>query len=98
MDETACGGRTQHRAFEGGTQVGAQPVEGRCRRCVQYHSECRGDELPKAPESFLAQFSAQPAARLGLDSGPTSATPPPHSVGKCLKSLFQDRLIYLTLY
>ena len=56
------------------------------------HDERCGNELPEAPGSFLAQFPAPFIAHLGPNSGPTSATPPPYSVGKCLKALFQDRL------
>ena len=63
-------------------------LEGRCRRCDQCHPECRGDELPEAPGSFLAQFSALPAARMGLDSGPTRATPPSNAVCGWLKATF----------
>src|ERR1039458_7716514 len=40
-----------------------------------------------------SHFSALPGAHLGLDSGPTRATPPPNAVCRCLKSTFQDRLI-----
>ena len=90
MDEAARGGRTQHRSSEGRTPVGAQPAEGRCRRRVQCHVERRGNELPEAAGSFLAQFSALPAARMGLDSATSAFT-----VCKCLKALkvlFQDRL------
>jgi hypothetical protein len=51
----------------------------------------------KTPGSFLTHFSARPDAHQGLDSGPTRATPPPNAVCKCLKSTFQDRLLYRKL-
>src|ERR1039457_451504 len=57
MDETSCRGRTKHRTSEERTPVGTQSAEGYCRKCDQRDPGSRRDELPEAPESFLAHFS-----------------------------------------
>src|ERR1035441_5998068 len=43
--------------------------------------------------SFLAHFSAQPYAHLGIDSAPAMACSSTDSVRERLKRIFQDRLI-----
>jgi len=42
----------RRRAMSDRTPVGAQPLEGCCRRCAQCHPERRGDGLPQAPGSL----------------------------------------------
>jgi len=88
MDETPCRGRTKHRTSEKRTPVGAQPVEGRCRRCDQRHPGRRSHELPEAPQSFLAHFSALPDAHLGRDSGSASDGHTSYFTCMCLKATF----------
>jgi hypothetical protein len=52
----------------------------------------RDDELPEAPGSFLAHFSALPDAHLGIDSGPATVEHSANAFRTSRNRLFQDRL------
>lgn len=77
------GGSPKHRTLEERTPAGAQPLEGRCRRCDPCHQESRDNELPEAPQSFLAHFSAPLVALLELDIASARAAHLPYAVCKC---------------
>src|SRR5579863_7810276 len=93
MDETPrrCG--AQHRTSEERTPVRAESAEGHLRQCDQRHAGRRSHELPQAPRSFLALFSAKPAGHLEPISAHPGAYRSLDLIAANLKSLFQDRLI-----
>src|ERR1035438_2337563 len=88
MDETSCRGRTKHRTSEERTPVGTQSAEGYCRKCDQRDPGRRRDELPEAPQSFLAHFSVLPDERMERDAHPARPASPQYSIPMCLRITF----------
>src|ERR1035438_3382196 len=88
MDETSCRGRTQHRTSEKRTPFGTQSAEGHCGKCDQRDPGSRRDELPQAPQSFLAHFSALPDARMERAAHLARPPGPQYSPSICLRITF----------
>src|ERR1017187_7605569 len=95
MDETSCRGRTKHRTSEERTPVGTQSAEGYCRKCDQRDPGRRRDELPEAPQSFLAHFSVLPDERMERDAHPARPASPQYSIPMCLRITFSGSTKYL---
>src|ERR1022692_2318774 len=93
MDETSCRGRTKHRTSEERTPVGTQSAEGYCRKCDQRDPGRRRDELPEAPQSFLAHFSVLPDERMERDAHPARPASPQYSIPMCLRITFSGSTI-----
>src|ERR1035437_8499202 len=88
MDETSCRGRTKHRTSEERTPVGTQSAEGYCWKCDQRDPGSRCDELPEAPQSFLAHFSVLPDERMERAAHPARHPSPKYSTSICLRITF----------
>src|ERR1035438_3156315 len=94
MDETSCRSRTQHRTSEERTPVGTQSAEGCCRKRDQRDPGSRRDELPEAPQSFLAHFSALHDEPMERDAQLPSPPSPQYSPSICLRITFSGSTIY----